>query len=157
MEYNVQEHIKLLKYQQTLKNANKLLKLEDPEKYSKLQNYSLKINDYLHWSKKNDYLQLMTDFLNFKIDAIKFDKEFSEKVEAIEEKSKSLSKNYEELKDIELDLASLEFSKWISEIYLCCNEFYPSFIEEERSELIFAKPEDQLRNAVQDLLLKNII
>jgi hypothetical protein len=41
---------------------------------------------------------------------------------------------------------------WISEIYLCCNEFYPTFKEEERAEIPFAKTEEQLRDAVKNLL-----
>ena len=61
-------------------------------------------------------------------------------VRVIEKKSRLLSKNYEELKRIEPNSMSLEFGTWISEIYLCCNEFYPTFKE----EIPFAKTEEQL-------------
>jgi hypothetical protein len=73
-------------------------------------------------------------------------------VRVIEKKSRLLSKNYEELKCIEPNSMSLEFGTWISEIYLCCNEFYPTSKEEERAEIPFAKTEEQLRDAVKNLL-----
>jgi hypothetical protein len=72
-------------------------------------------------------------------------------VRVIEKKSTLLSKNYEELKRIEPNSMSLEFGTWISEIYLCCNEFYPTFKEEERAEILFAKTEEQLQHAVKNL------
>jgi hypothetical protein len=47
---------------------------------------------------------------------------------------------------------SLGFGTLISEIYLCCNEFYSDFNEEEdRTEIPFAKTEEQLRDAVKSL------
>jgi hypothetical protein len=152
MKYNCDEYIKLLNYQQALKKQNKSLRTEDPIKYSKLRKYSARISEYLHWSQKNEYLQLIKDFLNFKIDVKKFDNKFSKMVRVIEKKSRLLSKNYEELKRIEPNSMSLEFGTWISEIYLCCNEFYPTFKEEERAEISFAKTEEQLRDAVKNLL-----
>jgi len=131
MKYNCDEYIKLLNYQQALKEQNKSLRTEDSIKYSKLRNCSARISDYLHWSQKNEYLQLIKDFLNFKIDGKEFDNKFSKMVTVIEKKSRLLSKNYEELKRIEPSTMSLGFGTWISEIYLCCNEFYSDFNEEE--------------------------
>ena len=93
-------------------------------KYSKLLDYSVIITDHLHWSQKNEYLQLIKNFLNFQIDAKEFDKNFSEMVRMVEEKSNLLSKNYKELKCIQPNPMSVRFGMWISEIYLCCNEFY---------------------------------
>jgi hypothetical protein len=152
MKYNCEEYIQLLKSQQALKKQNKSLKTEDPIKYSKLRKYSAKISDYLHWSQKNQYLQLIKDFLNYKIDGKEFDNKFSKMVTVIEKKSSLLSKNYQELKCIEPSSMSLGFGTWISEIYLCCNEFYSDFNEEEdRAEIPFAKTEEQLRDAVKSL------
>lgn len=73
-------------------------------------------------------------------------------IRVIEKKSRLLSKNSEELKRIEPNSMSLEFGTWISEIYLCCNQFYPSFKEAERAEIPFAKTEEQLWDAVKNLL-----
>jgi hypothetical protein len=73
-------------------------------------------------------------------------------VRVIEKKSRVLSKNSEELKCIEPNSMSLEFGTWISEIYLCCNEFYPIFKEKKRVENPFAKTEEQLRDVVKNLL-----
>jgi hypothetical protein len=152
MKYNCEEYIQLLTSQQALKKQNKSLKTEDPIKYSKLRKYSAKISEYLHWSQKNQYLQLIKDFLNYKIDGKEFDNKFSKMVTVIERKSSLLSKNYQELKCIEPSSMSLGFGTWISEIYLCCNEFYSDFNEEEdRAEIPFAKTEEQLRDAVKSL------
>ena len=152
MKYNCEEYIQLLKSQQALKKQNKSLKTEDPIKYSKLRKYSAKISEYLHWSQKNQYLQLIKDFLNYKIGGKEFDNKFSKMVTVIEKKSSLLSKNYQELKCIEPSSMSLGFGTWISEIYLCCNEFYSDFNEEEdRTEIPFAKTEEQLRDAVKSL------
>jgi hypothetical protein len=152
MKYNCEEYIELLNYQQALKKQNKFLRTQDPIKYSKLRKYSARISEYLHWSQKNEYLQLIKDFLNFKIDGKEFDNKFSKMVTVIEKKSRLLSKNYEELKRIEPSSMSLGFGTWISEIYLCCNEFYSDFNEEEdRTQIPFAKTEEQLRHAVKSL------
>jgi hypothetical protein len=152
MKYNCHEYIELLNYQQALKKQNKSLRTQDPIKYSKLRKYSARISEYLHWSQKNEYLQLIKDFLNSKIDGKEFDNKFSKMVTVIEKKSSLLSKNYEELKRIEPSSMSLGFGTWISEIYLCCNEFYSDFNEEEdRTQIPFAKTEEQLRYAVKSL------
>ncbi len=157
IKYNDEEYIKLLNYQQELKKQKKSLSSQDPIKYTKLLNYSVMISDYLHWSQKNEYLQLINDFLNFKIDGTEFDNKFSKMVAVIEKKSMLLRKNYEELRCIEPSSMSIGFGIGISEIYLCCTEFYSDFNEDEdRTEMPFAKTEEQLRDAVKSLLFLEI-
>jgi len=150
MKYNYEEHIQLLNYQQELKKQNKSLRTQDPIKYSKLQKYSARISEYLHWSQKNEYLQLIKDFLNYKIDGKEFDKKFSKMVTGIEKKSSLLFKNYEELKFIEPSPRSFGFGTWISEIYLCCNEFYEDYHLNEGEDPAL-KTEEQLLDAVKSL------
>lgn len=150
MKYNCGEHIQFLKYQQELKKQNKSLRTQDPIKYSKLLKYSARISECLHWSQKNDYLQLIKDFLNYKIDGKEFDKKFSKMVTVIEKKSSLLFKNYEELKRIEPSPRSVGFERWISEIYLCCNEFYQDYDLNEAEDPAL-KTEEQLRDAVKSL------
>ena len=152
MEYNFDEYIRLLDYQQTLNEQNKYLKIEDYMGYLKLLRYSSRLSEYLYWLKKDEYLQLIKDFLDFKINAEKFVDQFSKMVRAINEEFELLSKNYKELKNIQPNSMSLEFGTWILEIYLSCNEFYPDFREEERSEIPIAKTEEQLRDTVKNLL-----
>ena len=153
MKYNCEEFIELLKYQQELKKQSKSLRTQDSRKYSKLLQYASQVSDYLKWCQKDEYLQLIKDFVNSKIDGKEFDQKFSEMVTVSEENQKLLSQNYEDLKRIKPSSMSLGFGRWISEIYLCCNEFYPSFKEEEdRTEIPFAKTEEQLRDAVKSLL-----
>lgn len=151
MEYNFEEYIRRLDYQQTLNEQNKSLKIEDYIEYLKLLRYSSRLSEYLYWLKKDEYLQLIK---NFKINAEKFVDQFSKMVRAIDEEFELLSKNYKELKNIQPNSMSVEFETWISEIYLCCNEFYPDFREEERSEIPITKTEEQLRDAVKNLLPK---
>jgi len=70
----------------------------------------------------------------------------------LKKKSSLLFKNYEELKFIEPSPRSFGFGTWISEIYLCCNEFYSDFNEEEdRKQIPFGKTEEQLLDAVKSL------
>ena len=49
---------------------------------------------------------------------------------------------------------SFEFAKWISEIYLCYDEFYPDFDEKNPPDFPFAKNEENFRNAVRDIFLE---
>jgi len=72
-------------------------------------------------------------------------------VEAIEKKCLLFTKNYELLKNIKPSSISFEFAKWISEIYLCCDEFYPDFDEKDPPDFPFAKNEEDFRNAVADI------
>ena len=69
-------------------------------------------------------------------------------VKVIEKKSRSLTKNYEMLENIKPSSISFEFAKQISEIYLCCDEFYPNFDEKNPPDFRFAKNEKDFRNAV---------
>lgn len=71
----------------------------------------------------------------------------------IEKKSSLLFKNYEELKCIEPSPRSFGFGTWISEIYLCCNEFYEDYEDYDlnEGEDPALKTEEQLRDAVKSL------
>jgi hypothetical protein len=151
MQYNYQKYVELLEYDDLLRKQNKFLKDENKLKYLELQNYSLQINEYLHWSEKDEYLQLIEDFLSFKINGQNFESKFSNMVEAIEKKCRFLSKNHERLKNIKPSGISFEFAKWVSEIYLCCDEFYPDFDEKDLPDFQFAKNEEDFRNAVSNI------
>jgi len=151
MRYNYQEYVKLLKYDDLLRKQNKFLEDENKLKYLEFRKYSLQINEHLHWSQKDQYLQLIEDFLSFKINGKKFESKFSSMVEAIEKKCLLLAKNYEMLKNIKPSAISFGFGKWVSEIYLCCDEFYPDFDEKDLLDFPFAKNEEDFRNAVTDI------
>jgi hypothetical protein len=131
MQYNYQKYVELLEYDDLLRKQNKFLKDENKLKYLELQNYSLQINEYLHWSEKDEYLQLIEDFLSFKINGQNFESKFSN--------------------NIKPSGISFEFAKWVSEIYLCCDEFYPDFDEKDLPDFQFAKNEEDFRNAVSNI------
>lgn len=86
------------------------------------------------------------------MDGKEFDSEFCSLVETIEKECGLLTKNYERLKKIKPNSISFGFAKWISEIYLCCDEFYPDFDENDPPDFLFAKNEEDLREAVKDIL-----
>ena len=134
-----------LNYQEELRKQNKSLSTEDPINYSKLVEYSVIMSGCLHWFERNHYLELIMDFLNYKIDGKEFDEKFSKMVRRIEEK---IPKNSQELKRIEFDSRSLGFEIFISEIYLCCEEFYAPNEGEDPA----LKTEEELRDAVKNLL-----
>ena len=150
MKYNYREHIQFLKYQEELKKQNRSLETLAPIQYSKLEKYSCIITEYLHWTHKNEYLELIKNFLNFKIDGKEFDKKFSKMVTVIEKKASLLFQNYEELKDLEPSPRSLGFDEWISEIYLCCDEFYEDYNVSEGEDPAL-KTEERPRDAVRSL------
>ena len=151
MQYNYRRYIELLKYNDFLRKKNKFLKDEDKFKYLELKNYSLQINEHLHWSNKKQYSQLIESFLSFRINGKIFESKFCSMVQAIEKKCLLLTKNYKILKNIKPSPISFEFAKWVSEIYLCCDEFYPDFDETDPPDFPFAKNEEDLRNAVADI------
>ena len=68
----------------------------------------------------------------------------------MKKKSSLLFQNYEELKRIKPSPRSLGFVKWISEIYLCYNEFYEDYDLNEGEDPAL-KTEEQLRDAVTSL------
>ena len=100
---------------------------------------------------KTETLKLIEDFLSFKINGKTFDSKFCNIVLEIEEKCNLLDKNYEMLKNIKPNPISFDYAKWISEIYLCCDEFYPDIDEKDPRNFTFAKNEEDLRNAVADI------
>jgi hypothetical protein len=151
MQYNYQKYVELLKYDDSLRKQNKFLEDENKLKYLELENYSLQIDEHLHWCQKDKYLELIEDFLSVKIDGKTFESKFSNLVEAIEKECLLLIKNYEILKNIKPSSISFEFAEWISEIYLCCDEFYPDFDEKDPPDFPFAKNEEDFRNAVADI------
>lgn len=151
MQYNYEKHIEVIKYDNALREQDKFLKDENPSKYLELRTYSFQINEHLHWSQKDKYLQLMNDFLSFKITGKIFDSNFCNMVKAIEKESRLVIKNYEILKNVKPSSISFDFTKWISEIYLCCDEFYPDFDEKNPPDFPFAKDEEDFRNAVTDI------
>ena len=130
---------------------NKYLENEDKLKYMELINYSLQINEHIHWSQKSQYLELIENFLTFKINGKTFESKFSTMLEAIEKRCRLLTKNYEILQNIKPSSISYDFAKWISDIYLCCDEFDPDFDKKYPPNFPFAKNEEDFRNAVADI------
>lgn len=152
MQYDYKKYVELLKYADLLRKQNKFLEDENESKYLELTKYSLQINEHLHWCQKNSYVQLIEDFLNFKIDGKTFDKQFCTMVHEIEKNYRLLIQNYDELKNIKPNPIAFDFSKWISEIYLCCDEFYPNFDPADPPDFPHAKNEKDLRSAVSEIL-----
>ena len=72
-------------------------------------------------------------------------------VEAIEKKYRLLTKNYKMLTNTKPSSISFDFTKWISEIYLFCDEFYSDFDEKDPQDFQFAKNEKYFRNAATDI------
>ena len=152
MQYNYQKYVELLKYEDSIQKQNKFLEDEDKLKYLELENYSLQINEHLHWLEKDKYLELIENFLSFKINGKTFESQFSSMVQAIEKKCRLVTKNYEMLKNTKPSSVSFEFAKWISEIYLCCEEFYPDFDKKDPPDFLFAKNEEDFQDAVADIV-----
>ena len=152
MTYNFEQYIKLLIYQKKLSEEKRSLRKENPEKYSELLRQSARISEHLYWLHKKEFKQLINDFLSFKINGKDFDQKFSQLVKKIEKESNL--ENSEKLKSIEINSKSLGFGTLISEIYLCCDEFFDEYNPKEEEFDPALKTEEQLRQAVKDLLPK---
>jgi hypothetical protein len=150
--YNYDRYVELLKYQESLKKQQKSLEQIDSEKFLELLNYSVQIEEYLHWLKKDEYFRIVENFVNFKISGKEFEKQFLNIFEPIENEVKALKQNYEKLKSIKPNLAAFNFAELISDISLCCDDFEPNFQESDRLEFPYLKSENDLRNAVAELL-----
>lgn len=94
----------------------------------------------------------MEDFVSFNINGKDFESKFYNMVEGIEEEYRILRKNFERLEAIEPNPKSFEFAKWISKIYLCCEEFYLDFDPKDPPDFPFAKNEKQLQDAVANII-----
>ena len=151
MTYNFEQYIKLLEYQKELSKEKKFLHNENPAKHSELLKQSARISEHLYWLHKQEFKQLINDFLSFKINGKDFDQKFSQLVREIG--NESGLKNQAKLKSIEVNSKSLGFGSLISEIYLCCDEFYEEYDPNEGYDPAL-KTEEQLRQAIKDLLPK---
>lgn len=152
MEYNSQKFIELLKQAKRLREEGKSLQKEDQVQYLNLLNYSVKISDHVHWANKSDYLNLIKDFVNLKIDGHQFVRQFLEIHRSNERTVQMLKTDLKQLNNIEPNPKSFGFTKWTSEIYLCCDEFYPDLQPQDNVRFKFAKSEEQLRAAVANLI-----
>ena len=151
MTYNFKKYIELLKYQKELAQEKKSLRKENRAKYSELVRQSARILEHLYWLHKQEFRQLINDFLSSKINGKDFDKKFSQLAREIEKESHL--ENQTKLKSIEVNSKSLGFGALISEIYLCCDEFYEEYDPKEGEDSAL-KTEVDLKQAVKDLLPK---
>lgn len=152
MKFNLEEYIQLLKKSEYLKKQEKTLEMEDKTKYLKLLRYGVQLSDYIHWKTKSQYLNLLKLFVNSKIDGSEFVKQYLEIFDSNEKIVGNLEKDFKRLASIQLDPKSFGFSQWISEIELCCDEFYPDFEPQDKIEFRFAKGDKELQ-----VVLTNII
>ena len=128
------------------------LEKEDKAKYYKLLRSGVQLSGYIHWKKKSQYLNLLKLFVNSKIDRSKFVNQYLEIFYSNEKIVGNLEKDFKRLARIQLDPKSFGFSQWISEIELCCDEFYPDFEPQDKIEFRFAKGDKELQ-----VVLTNII
>jgi hypothetical protein len=96
----------------------------------------------------------MKNFVNFNINGKLFDSKFCNMIEGIEKEGCILRKNFKRLKTIETNLKFFQCAKWISEIYICYDEFYPNFDTEDPLDFPFAKNEKQFQAAVTNIILQ---
>lgn len=102
--------------------------------------------------KKSQYLNLLKLFVNSKIDGGTFVNHYLEIFYFNEKVVGNLEKDFKRLASVQLNLKSSGFTKWTSELELCCDEFYPDFEAQDNVRFRFAKNEEQLRAAVANLI-----
>ena len=131
--YKAEEYITLL----SKKINNQPMSSEEK---MKLLRYSVIISHHYHYLKKSQYLLIIERLLNCKISCQNFKTEFRQLVQQTETECNLLSNNYELLTNIKLDLRSINFTKWISELHLSALEFTDEF-----TELTHTKDTEQLK------------
>lgn len=153
MNYNLERHIDLLKFENTLRSkfGPNALRNREPDFYSELLKYSLELSDHLHWTNRQQYFNFMNDFVNLFITGLQFEKSFQQKFREVESLVDDFQKNPERLKTISLDPNSKNFSRWISDVSEYCDEFDPNF---DPADIVypFTKDESAFRNAIESIL-----
>lgn len=152
MDYNSQIYIELLKKSIYFKKQGTTLEDQNYTRYRQLLKYQVKLNDYIHWKKKSEYLNLLKLFVDSKIDGSTFENRYCEIFESTERIFENLEEDFISLASVQPNPKSFGFTEWISELLVCCDEFYPNFTEQDRVGFAFAKSEDDLRAAVANII-----
>ena len=131
MSYNSKEYIKLLMYDQFLKNRGTTLRKQNKLQYLTMVKHGVRISDEVHWQSRFEYLDIMQKLVDLKIDSKTFMNNFYRIFKKNENIVKSLKTDVQRLENFQLNSKSLGFSKWISDLEIGGDEFY--FDPEEQS------------------------
>ena len=130
MTNNKKELFKLLKYSKQLRNNNKYLFKEDPEKSDKLLTFLVIIENNLHVRQKNKYIELIKIFLHNNIDAEDFSFCFIAQYDSINQTLREMEKNFEkrfnELSNLLTDNKKDRIGTSLMWMYDYCDEFNPN-------------------------------
>nr|ULD16202.1 hypothetical protein [Cylindrotheca closterium] len=130
MPNNKKELFKLLKYSKQLRNNNKYLFKEDPEKSDKLLTFLVIIETNLHVRQKNKYIELIDIFLNNKIDAEDFSDCFIAQYDSINQTLREMEKDFEkrftELSNFLTDSRDHQIGTSLMWMYDYCYDFNPN-------------------------------
>ncbi len=130
---NKQEFFKLLKYSNELRQNNKSLFKENPEKSRKLSRFLIIIEENLHLRQKNKYIELIEIFLNNNIDAEDFSFCFIAKYDNINQTLREMKQDFEKRFDelsnllIENKNKKYQIGMFLMSMYDHCDDFDPNY------------------------------
>jgi len=143
---NKQELFKLLKDSNELRNNNKSLFKENPEKSRKLSRFLRIIEENLHLRKKDTYIELIEIFLNNNVDAEDFSFCFIAKYDNINQTLREMKQDFEkkfnELSSLLTENKKYRIGMSLASMYDYCDDFNPnsnSSITDEENLRNYAK------------------
>nr|WAK84913.1 hypothetical protein [Amicula sp. isolate GU52X-4 cfCalB7]WAK84979.1 hypothetical protein [Amicula sp. isolate GU52X-4 cfCalB7] len=149
---SLEVYFKLLKVDDSLQKKGTSLEKKDRKKYLDLLQFRVKLSDYIHWKQRHQYLNLMKNFVDLKIDGKQFVSQFMKLYKSNQQDCRIFKTDLKQLSTFKLKPESFGFSRWPSELELCCDEFYPDLQPQDRVEFKFARDEENLRNFVATIV-----
>jgi len=133
MIYNRKRYIKLLQYEQDLKNQGKSLSDENKDEDFELLKYKASISSYISWKNRTQFLLLMEKFVNKTISGEEFNDDFFELRQRMKNEYECFHKELcsDKFKDFQIDPRSTGFGSLISFLRAECDNFTEDYQNEE--------------------------
>jgi hypothetical protein len=148
MYYNLNRFFELVEYSDSFKSKNKSIYNEDKIAFWELLKYEIVISNNIFWQKRFEFITEMHDFINGDING----EEFGNQIWATRNYTMSIieefKKDFEKLKNLELDPRADEFSNIIENLCSDADIFEPT--DDENNPL----NEKWLKDSVKDAILK---
>nr|YP_009059189.1 hypothetical protein [Eunotia naegelii]AHI51136.1 hypothetical protein [Eunotia naegelii] len=148
MHYNLEKFFKLVKQSDNFRSQNTSMYHEDKTDFFELLSYQIVICNNIFWKERFKFITEMYKFINEEIDA----EEFSNEIWGIRNYTMStieeFKKDFEKLKNLELDPRAREFSILIDNLCSDADVFEPEANENEPLN------EKWLKDRVKNTILK---
>lgn len=139
MEYNKIRYLELLEEAESLEKEGILLFTEDRDKYLELLKYEIRLGDQKSWENRKNYFSVINNFINERLTA----KNFTDDFLYLWRKDRDSS-----IVNLEPNLESKGFGKWLNKIFFKCEVFEPDAQENEEYN------EKWLKDSISNILIQ---